>query len=306
MRFINQNVLATYHPVICLLYYVIVLTTTMFTTNPIVRGISLFGALVACLLTIDRNRLVKNIRLAIGVCLVSAISNFLLVHSGKTELFNWSVELFGKAFNYSFTWEALFYGFSFGIMMAAVLLWFQTINEVLSSDKIVFLFGRWAPKIALVISMVMRFIPLFQKQLLTIQSAQKGLGVTVTDNKKQQMLHGKDTFNSLLSWALENAIDTSDSMNARGFGLKNRTNFTIYQFRRRDIWFLSLVIGLMMATLYFINNQTFSFYYYPRLRQMVEPIEGAIGYLTISLLMLVPLLVELKERVKWHYLKSKI
>lgn len=38
----------------------------------------------------------------------------------------------------------------------------------------------------------------------------------------------------LITWALENAIDTSDSMQSRGYGLHGRTAFSIFRFDARD------------------------------------------------------------------------
>ena len=42
-------------------------------------------------------------------------------------------------------------------------------------------------------------------------------------------------FSAMISWALENAIDTADSMKARGYGLPGRTAFSIFIFDKRDL-----------------------------------------------------------------------
>ena len=41
-----------------------------------------------------------------------------------------------------------------------------------------------------------------------------------------------------------NAIETSDSMRSRGYGLKGRTAFSIYHFTRKDKYVLGMMIGL--------------------------------------------------------------
>lgn len=38
----------------------------------------------------------------------------------------------------------------------------------------------------------------------------------------------------MLTWSLENAIETADSMKSRGYGLPGRTAFSIYRFDSRD------------------------------------------------------------------------
>ena len=38
----------------------------------------------------------------------------------------------------------------------------------------------------------------------------------------------------MLTWSLENALETADSMKSRGYGLPGRTAFSIYRFDSRD------------------------------------------------------------------------
>ena len=62
----------------------------------------------------------------------------------------------------------------------------------------------------------------------------------------------------MITWALENAIETADSMKSRGYGLPGRTAFSIYRFDSRDrtalIWFLFcgiyIVIGANFGGIY--------------------------------------------------------
>ncbi len=44
---------------------------------------------------------------------------------------------------------------------------------------------------------------------------------------------GFNMLSILVTWALENAIETSDSMRSRGYGLKGRTAFSIYKFTKK-------------------------------------------------------------------------
>ena len=48
----------------------------------------------------------------------------------------------------------------------------------------------------------------------------------------------------LVTWALENAIETADSMKSRGYGLRGRTAFSIYRFNRRDKLLGTMLVGL--------------------------------------------------------------
>ena len=60
------------------------------------------------------------------------------------------------------TMESMFYGVAAAVMLASVVLWFSSYNEVMTSDKFVYLFGRIIPALSLVLSMALRFIPKFK------------------------------------------------------------------------------------------------------------------------------------------------
>ena len=70
----------------------------------------------------------------------------------------------------------------------------------------------------------------------------------------------------MITWALENAIETADSMKSRGYGLKGRTAFSIYRFDERDkytlIWFALCGMFLLSGTLL----SAFGFGYFPNVR----------------------------------------
>ena len=53
---------------------------------------------------------------------------------------------------------------------------------------------------------------------------------------------------AVITWSLENAIDTSDSMKSRGYGLTDRTAYSNYVFDKRDV---TALIYLAVMITYF-------------------------------------------------------
>lgn len=47
----------------------------------------------------------------------------------------------------------------------------------------------------------------------------------------------------VVTWALENALDTADSMKSRGYGLPKRTAFSLFRFTLRD----GICLGVLAA-----------------------------------------------------------
>ena len=123
-------------------------------------------------------------------------------------------------------------------------------TAVMTSDKFVYLFGRVIPALSLVLSMTLRFVPKFKAQLHVVSEAQRCVGRDISDGGLLRRTRNAVTiFSIMVTWTLENAIETADSMKSRGYGLPGRTAFSIYRFDVRDrtilLWlcFCGLVLG---------------------------------------------------------------
>ena len=69
--------------------------------------------------------------------------------------------------------------------------------------------------------MVLRFVPKFKAQFRVVSNAQKCVGRDVSNGKLlERIRHGIRILSIMVTWALENAIETADSMRSRGYGLK--------------------------------------------------------------------------------------
>lgn len=66
----------------------------------------------------------------------------------------------------------------------------------------------------------------------------------------------------LVSWSLESSIESADSMEARGYGLKGRTSFNLYRIERRDVVLISVMtlMGTVVIILNLLGKNSISFY----------------------------------------------
>ena len=100
------------------------------------------------------------------------------------------------------------------------------------------------------LSMALRFVPHFIAQLKVIRNGQKCVGMDVSNGKWfKKVRYALNMVSILVTWALENAIETADSMKSRGYGLRGRTAFSIYRFNRRD-----KILGGMLAVLFVVSG----------------------------------------------------
>lgn len=216
------------HPAVSFLYFLFVFVLSLVMNHPFLNVINLVAACACDLYLRGKKAFRAVLLLVLGLLLVLPLINGLFNHYGVTVLFTM------KNGN-NFTLEALVYGLFVAVKFASVMMWLDCFNEVIDSDKFIFLFGRLSPKTALLISMTLRFIPLLRNGYAQIEKARKGIGFSSADKKlRKRLKNSVHTLSILITWVLESAIDTSYSMKARGYGLKGRTSYNQYIFTNTD------------------------------------------------------------------------
>lgn len=284
-----------YHPVVNLIFYLLVLGTTMFQMSMGLVFISLFSAVVYYFM-LKKTEGLKYCAVVVGIIIVSAIINPLFSHKGGTLLF------------YLFTGnpvtlESIIYGLISAIIIGTMLLWFSTFNQVMGVERILGAIGKMLPNVSLLITMIMRFIPQYtrhQRKVSMVNKVNKrnyGIG-RIIDNIKE----GSRTFSITTTWALENSIYTADSMKARGFGTGRRTNYSNYKFQKRDYLLIGWLVILWLVVVFSLEREKVYTYYYP----FIQIKNNVVVYLIYSLLCLTPVLINVKEEIRWLILKSKI
>ena len=312
-----------YHPVVNLIFYLLVLGTTMFQMSVGLVFISLFSAVVYYFM-LKKTEGLKYCAVVVGIIIVSAIINPLFSHKGGTLLF------------YLFTGnpvtlESIIYGLISAIIIGAMLLWFSTFNQVMGVERILGAIGKVLPNVSLLITMIMRFIPQYtrhQRKVSMVNKVNKrnyGEKINLLNRektekenvieacKKQKRKNGIDkiiysikegsrTFSITTTWALENSIYTADSMKARGFGTGRRTNYSNYKFQKRDYLLMGWLVILWLVVVFSLEREKVYTYYYP----FIQVKNNVVVYLIYGLLCLTPVLINVKEEIRWLILKSRI
>jgi energy-coupling factor transport system permease protein len=155
--------------------------------------------------------------------------------------------------------------------------------------------------------MALRFVPRFRDQIKVISGAQKCVGRDVSNgNILHKARHGIKILSIMVTWALENAIETADSMKSRGYGLPGRTAFSIYHFDRRDA--LALTFTLLTASYIIIGAMTDGIYfrYFPTIKVNFTGVYGISVFTVYLVLCAAPLIMNLYEDRSWKLSRSNI
>lgn len=307
-----------YHPLVNVLFFISIIAFGMLLRHPVYLVISFISSTAYYLKLSGKDGRKTVFRFLLPMLLFVVIINSFFNHYGVTTLF---ILPSGN----SFTFEALVMGIVSGITVVSVIQWFFCCNEVVTEDKFMHIFGRILPKGALVVSMILRFVPLYRRRYKEISQARKCMGLNGTDSFICKMKNTFKNIGILVSWSFENAIETADSMKARGYGLKGRTYYSRFQWQTGDTLALILLVlfdaliifGLVSNSAYCIYNpyviinqpsEIGTTYIINELNLTINPFGflSIISLIAFTLLCFLPLTIDLKEDIKWHRLQSKI
>lgn len=282
-----------FHPLVNFIFYVAVLGLTMFQMQ---AGLIVISFICSCVyhFYLKKSEGIKYMVMVLFVFVISALINPLFSHKGATLLF------------YLFTGnpvtlESIVYGMAAAAMISAMLLWFSTLNEIITQDKLLAVVGKGMPHMATLLAMIFRFVPKFTRQGKTVIQANKALGVK-TKGIKSKIKTQAEIFSITTTWALENSVDTIDSMRARGYGTGKRSSYNNHRFEMRDLLVILWILILFAIVCIEIVTERAVTYYYPVIRIK----ETAEVYIIYGFLCMTPTLINFMEAFRWHRLKSKI
>ena len=289
-----------YHPVVNFVYFLAVIGFSMVFLHPVCLFFSLAGSLSYCLLINGRQARRFILYYLFPLMLLSAFMNPAFNHAGVTIL----TYLPGGN---PLTAESILYGAAAACMLASVIGWFSCVHVIMTSDKLMYLFGRITPALSLLFSMVLRFVPKFKAQAKAISYAQKCMTADAEEKGViQRAKQGVSRLSALITWSLENAVETADSMRSRGYGLPGRTAFSNYKMDKRDMKMLLYIIAL---SLYFAAggmSGQITFHYFPSLSDLHVSFYSITLFTAYFLLCGLPVAIEIWEEYRWKQFSSKM
>lgn len=289
--FVNMN------PAAVTVHLLLTACIAMFCTEPFLLLTSLICSILFFIMRNGSRHAGFHIA-ALGVPALFAILNPIWNQHGTTVLFFINQR--------AYTAEALFYGAVTGIRLAAVLYWFRSFSDLMTSEKLFYLFRYLSPKLALIFSMAIRNLTLFRQQMQKIRQSQRAVGLYRDGNLFDKIRGELRIFSILLTWALENGIITANSMAARGYGIGKRSSFTYFRWHKGDIILLTVSVLFAAAVIAGMAAGVTEWQYYP----VCEPAKMSPAYGIVlaanGILAALPLIHEGKEMRTWKHLRSEI
>lgn len=228
----------SYHPVIHLVYFAAVISFGLLFNHPCFLLCTYVCAFICSIRIVGRKSVIYNFLLLLFAFAFTVFYSS-YTHFGVTVL---TVNIIGNRI----TLEALIRGAVIGIKAATLLMWFNVLHSVMTTDEIVYLFERISPKLSLYLAILLRMAPCINEERKRIRCARRSAGI-----RQNPVIGFLSGVSILISWSAERFSDSADSMRSRGYTLKGRTAFSIYRFDNRDraivVFMFSLITVLIMA-----------------------------------------------------------
>lgn len=286
------------HPAVSLLYFAAVIVFAMFLMNPVCLTLSLLCSAATAVLLNGRKTVIFSLKIVLPMALLAILINPFVNHRGVTVLgyLPWNNPL---------TLESILFGVASAVMLSSTVLWFSAFHTVMTSDKLVFLFGKTLPALGLLLSMSLRFVPRFTAELRAVRNAQRLL-YPEKSGFLPRIKSAVRVLSVMISKALEDSLETADSMKARGYGLKGRTSFSRYRMTGQDWMMLVFTFVLTAAIAVFCFCGTARFRYFPSVAQLQLTADTILFYGAYAALLLLPLILSLGEGIRWRKYESSI
>lgn len=274
----NMNVFKEYHPLVIAVYALFVTVLLVICNHPLGVIIN-FGFSFAYMYAVNKAKPL----LALTVILILAIEYPLNNHQGITIL---SYLPDGNPV----TVESVVYGLVRAIWISTAVCWFLFFSSIMTTDKLMCIFGKLYPSFSMFLSMTSRFVPVFITQTKNVIRARRGMGQDICKgNIFTRFKIMLSVFSVMTSWSIENSINISDSMKSRGYGTGHRTAFSPYKFHTRDIYLLTAIIILGMYNIVFFYTGSIGCSYFPSICFNDANVWFFTGYFALCML---PLVVE--------------
>lgn len=281
-----MNGFSKYHPAVIFIYFVAVTVITIYIFDPVLLGIALISQGVFYLYLKGLSEGAAFVGKCLGMVVVCGGINALVNHRGVTVLC--------RIGELPVTLECLYYGCMTGALLAASLLMFGCCSQMMTSEKILCLFGNRLPHASLLFSMALRLIPKIRRDYKKIR-----------ENHKRQ----RGILTALVGLALEDSLEMGTAMRDRGYGKqmegKRRTSIYARRFQGRD---LVLMVSLFFAAsvgmgLYACSHT--GFLAFPYIEYSRDEM-GTMAYFLFVLMFFLPLGINIREEFRWRHIVSKI
>lgn len=282
-----------FHPLTTFIYYGGALTFLILLLHPVFLSSAFFIIIMTHFLKNKGSSLAPWLWFMLTSGFLLLLFNPLFNERGRHVLF--------IVFQHRFTLEAFIYGGMSALSIMGIIALFVSYNEVMTPNKILFLFSKLLPQFAVLLMLTLRFIPLMKRRTEEIIAIQTSKGVSAVNGPlRKRLAAGLLFIQALLVHSLEEAIQTAESMKARGYGSGTRSAYEYFRFKKKDGLAAFWIVGLIAVISFFRYHGAGYLTVYPRLEGWRLTTDEFYLLVLYCLYFSFPLLVNIGGAIQWR------
>lgn len=229
----------------------------LFTTNPIYKALVLAAAFAALAAGAGLPRMKRALTAVVLIAAFDVALNFISAHLGRTVLFSLPDKI--PAIGGPYTLEALAFGFSNGITIAAAILAAAALSLLLSPHDVMDALPKALARTGTAVAASMNLVPSVASSFTQVSEAQRMRGWRPRGPRSWA-----EVVVPVVLTSVEGSIQLAESMEARGFASGPRTSMHRAKLSLND-WMLitTSTIAVAMFTLTHIAGWAADWYPYP-------------------------------------------
>lgn len=270
--------------------FAVIVALTMFAVQPVLVALSLTGALAFSALARGGRATLAGLRWQLPMLALVCLANPLFSASGSTL-----VARLGPVCVYA---ESLTYGATMGALMVAMVLWFEGTAAVLTQYRLLSLGRGGGSSVALVVSMASQLTPQLLRRSRGVEASLAACSAAGPRPGLRERLTRES--GQLMTWALEDSLERSDAMRARGWESgAARTSYRADALRESDVAMTCGIVLLVVLCALLAAVACGQWRFYPTMPGLV----AWWGYVPYAALMLLPTAAAVAERARWRGLE---
>lgn len=287
------------HPFVMACYFIVSTVAIMVINHPLFLIASFVIAIFNAKLFVSTSTLLKVLKGSLLFVVIMVTINIFLNQNGTTEI----IRVFGQ----TITLEVITYSCIMSFMLLLIFQLSLLFNETMNGAKLMYVLSKLVPKTGLVTMLALRYVPLLKVQLQQIMTVQKLKGYSMTEGTLiERIKSGLLLLQLLLTISLEDALQTAESMKARGYGLKiKRTSYTPYIWSIYDSISIIILVVIFLSTIISTFTGLGMITVYPKLQISWSSRHIIISFLG-CLIIAFPLILQSLEWCKWKFYSLKM
>ncbi len=277
------------HPSVYLIYFFVLIIFALLFDDLYYLLIFIIAILALIILQGAKSKISDALKLFIPISIIIIILNPLVSHNGTTE-----IPLF---FNFTITLESFVYGLLMALSLLIIYLIFVSFNSYVDYQQLLYLASNHFPNICMILIMAMRFVSLLTYRFKEVEKIHSYDGKSKIDKYGSLVA-------VVLSWSLEEAMLTSKSMKARGYGVAKRTNYLKFEFNKID-YVILLIIAISSVILLIGYTQGYGLVsIYPTISPDFFQMKFSYYFIAFIVLLLPFTIMEINEKIMLRGVKN--